>query len=354
MTHWIDTLVRLRDCGQPAVVVTVASTRGSAPREAGTKMIVTAAAVHGTIGGGHLEHKAIAIARDLLISRGPNALRRFPLGASLGQCCGGLVNLLFEPVVDGAPWLDALVELRRDGVDGVMVSTTHGIAAAGKLVVASNRAFGSVGDGVEEEVTALSRQMLIGGDGPRLLPLSDGEAALTLLLEPVRANEFAIVLFGAGHVGRALVRILADLPCRITWVDEREDEFPRDVPENVRVVCTDTPESEVDAAKPATHFLVMTHSHALDEALAERILRRNDCAWFGLIGSLTKRRMFERRMERRGMPAARFAAMSCPIGAPGIPGKEPAVIAVAVAAELLQVRARAVARVDAPANARRA
>ena len=354
MTHWIDTLVRLRDCGQPVVVVTVASTRGSAPREAGTKMIVTAAAVHGTIGGGHLEHKAIAIARDLLTCGGPNALRRFPLGASLGQCCGGLVNLLFEPVIDAAPWLDALVELRRDGVDGVMVSTTNGIAAAGKLVVGSNRAFGSVGGGMEAQVTALARQMLTSGDGPRLLPLGDGEAALTVLLEPVRANAFAIVLFGAGHVGRALVRILADLPCRITWVDEREDEFPRDVPENVRVVCTDTPESEVDAATPATHFLVMTHSHALDEALAERILRRNDCAWFGLIGSLTKRRMFERRMGRRGMPAARFAAMSCPIGVPGIPGKEPAVIAVAVAAELLQVRARAVAEVDAPANARRA
>src|SRR6202163_4845496 len=158
-THWIDTLVRLRDCGQPAVVVTVASTRGSAPREAGTKMIVTAAAVHGTIGGGHLEHKAIAIARDLLIG-GANALRRFPLGASLGQCCGGLVHLLFEPVVDAAPWLDALIELGRDGVDGVMVSTTDGLAAAGKLVVASNRAFGSVGGGVEEEVTALGRQML--------------------------------------------------------------------------------------------------------------------------------------------------------------------------------------------------
>jgi xanthine dehydrogenase accessory factor len=247
-----------------------------------------------------------------------------------------------------------LAELRRDGVDGVMVSTTNGIAAAGKLVVASNRAFGSVGGSVEAQVTALARRMLTSGDGPRLLPLGDGEAALTVLLEPVRANEFAIVLFGAGHVGRALVRILADLPCRITWVDEREDEFPRDVPENVRVVCTDTPESEVDAATPATHFLVMTHSHALDEALAERILRRNDCAWFGLIGSLTKRRMFERRMERRGMPAARFTSMICPIGVPGIPGKEPAVIAVAVAAELLQVRARAVAGVAAPANAHRA
>src|SRR2546423_2547291 len=141
MTHWIDTLVRLRDCGQPAVVVTVASTRGSAPREAGTKMIVTAAAVHGTIGGGHLEHKAIAIARDLLACGGPNALRRFPLGASLGQCCGGLFNLLFEPVIDAGPWLPPLVELRRDGVPGLMGSTTNGIAARGKLVVASNRAF---------------------------------------------------------------------------------------------------------------------------------------------------------------------------------------------------------------------
>lgn len=272
MSDWLDTLRTLRDAGKAAVVVTVASTRGSVPREAGTNMIVTADAVHGTIGGGHLEHKAIAIARDRLAAGdAPGALRRFPLGASLGQCCGGIVELLFETVSDDAAWTDLLADARR---------------------------------------------------------------------RDEHATGFTIVLFGAGHVGRALVRGLAGLPCRVTWVDERADAFPRDVPPNVTPVCTDIPEQEVDAAPPGAYFLVMTHSHALDEALAEAILRRADHAYFGLIGSVTKRRAFERRLARRGMPVARFATMTCPIGVAGIPGKEPAAIAIAVAAQMLQVRAR--------------
>ena len=273
VSDWLETLRTLRDAGDAAVVVTVASTRGSVPREAGTKMIVTAGAVHGTIGGGHLEYKAIAIARDRLAARDAlGALRRFPLGASLGQCCGGVVELLFETVSDDSAWKDLLADAR---------------------------------------------------------------------VRAARASDFTIVLFGAGHVGRALVPMLAGLPCRVTWVDERADAFPRELPANVVSVCTDVPEDEVDAAPAGAYFLVMTHSHALDETLAEAILRRGDHAYFGLIGSATKRRAFERRLARRGMPVARFATMTCPIGVAGIPGKEPAAIAIAVAAEMLQVRARA-------------
>jgi xanthine dehydrogenase accessory factor len=276
------TLAGPRDANEAAVLVTVAATRGSVPREAGTKMIVTADAVHGTIGGGHLEHQAIAIARSQLGSDGEQhgAMRRFPLGASLGQCCGGIVELLFEPIAGTA------------------------------------------------EVFA----------------------------ERVRRVEFTVVLFGAGHVGRALVRVLAELPCRIVWVDEREAQFPRDIPANARVLCTDAPEEAIDEAPPGAHFLVMTHSHALDERLAERILQRGDYAYFGLIGSQPKRRAFEKRLAHRGMPAERLATMTCPIGIAGIKGKEPGIIAIAVAAQLLQVRAdfgvRAVSRARSTTAAR--
>ena len=254
-----------RDADEAGVLVTVASTRGSVPREAGTKMIVTVDAVHGTIGGGHLEYQAIGIARAQLggDAQSARAMRRFPLGASLGQCCGGIVELLFEPI------------------------------------------FGSA----------------------------------ELFAERVRGSGFTAVLFGAGHVGRALVRVLAELPCRIVWVDEREAEFPRDVPPNARVLCTDAPEEAIDEAPPGAYFLVMTHSHALDERLAERILQRGDYAYFGLIGSQPKRRAFEKRLARRGMPAERLATMTCPIGIAGVKGKEPGVIAIAVAAQLLGVRA---------------
>jgi xanthine dehydrogenase accessory factor len=333
--------------GEPAVIVSVASTKGSVPREAGTRMIVARASIHGTIGGGHLEHQAIAIARDLMACDGnPERLRRFPLGASLGQCCGGLVNLLFEPVAQKAPWLDAVVRCARERVPCVLVTPTRGRSDAGKLVVSAGDVHGSLG-AIDAAAVAAARDLLTCQGGARLLSCGERDDAQRVYLDPVPVADFEIVLFGAGHVGRALVRVLAALPCHVTWVDAREEEFPRDVPANVTVACTDVPEAEVNAAPAGSHFLVMTHSHALDEALAERILKRNDFAYFGLIGSLAKRRQFERRMQRRGMPAARFAAMTCPIGVAGIPGKEPAMIAIAVAAELLQARAKAVARHEA-------
>src|SRR5262249_55111735 len=130
-------------------------------------------------------------------------------------------------------------------------------------------------------------------------------------------------------------------------------EFPAEVPGNVTVIATDMPEAEVVAAPQGAYFLVMTHSHPLDQALAEAILQRGGYAYFGLIGSVSKRRQFERRMVERGIPPASFATMTCPIGVPEIKGKEPSTIAVAVAAQLLQVKEqRAVASRlhDAAAN----
>src|SRR5690242_18020884 len=136
MSDWLDTLLRLREKGERAVTVTIASARGSVPRPAGTKMIVTASAVHGTIGGGHLEHQAIAIAREQFLSSGQDAgtLRRFPLGASLGQCCGGLVNLLFEPVTAHGDWVERLVDARTRGRDAIVVTAIDAAGHAGKLV----------------------------------------------------------------------------------------------------------------------------------------------------------------------------------------------------------------------------
>jgi xanthine dehydrogenase accessory factor len=148
------------------------------------------------------------------------------------------------------------------------------------------------------------------------------------------------MLFGAGHVGAAIVRALAELPCRVTWVDERDDLFPAEVPANVSVEATDTPEALVEKAPQGTIFLVMTHSHALDLRLSHAILSRPGALhgdWFGLIGSETKRRQFEHRLRERGIDDARLGAMVCPVGIPGIEGKAPAVIAASVAAQLLTV-----------------
>jgi xanthine dehydrogenase accessory factor len=189
----------------------------------------------------------------------------------------------------------------------------------------------------------MARDMLARGCGTRLVSMSaegPGETACDALLTVVRQAELDIVLFGAGHVGQALAKLLAELPCRVTWVDGRADRFPSILPRNLRAEITDEPLAEVDAARPGACFLVMTHSHPLDQALAEAILRRGDFRYFGLIGSLAKRRRFESRLAARGMPVATFERMTCPIGIEGVEGKAPAVIAVAVAAQLLQVQAR--------------
>ena len=149
-----------------------------------------------------------------------------------------------------------------------------------------------------------------------------------------------IVLFGAGHVGHALVTLFGTLPCVVQWVDARDECFPDEVPANVQIEATDTPEAVIDAAPVGACFLVMTHNHALDFSLAVRIMRRNDFAYFGMIGSKTKRVKFERRLIERGVEPGRLHEMVCPIGVPGIVDKAPSSIAVAVCAQLMQVRSR--------------
>ena len=342
MSDWVRALAEGAASGRAAVLVSIVGARGSVPRGVGTRMVVDAEGIVGTIGGGHLEHKAIEIARDLLAADGALALHRFALGASLGQCCGGVAQLLFEPVLGPTAWLEAVAALRTAGADCALATPVRGDAAAGRRVVTATTATGTLGSACHDEVaTALARRMLAEGDEPRLAML--GPAGPEVFIDVLRQPAFSVLLFGAGHVGRAIVRALAGIDCRIRWVDTREDAFPTPMPPGVVGVTTDTPEAEVATAPEGAYFLVMTHSHPQDETLAERILARGDFAYFGLIGSASKRRQFERRLEARGTSRSRLATMTCPIGIAGITGKEPAVIAIAVAAELLQVRSRAAA-----------
>jgi len=141
----------------------------------------------------------------------------------------------------------------------------------------------------------LTATMFRDANGTHIATDRDGQR---WLLDRCRAHQPQVVLFGAGHVGAAIVRVLGTLPCRILWVDEREDMFPADLPLQVTLEATDVPNAVVDQAEPGAYFLVMTHSHALDQQLSERILKRKDIAWFGLIGSYTKRKQFEHRPAR--------------------------------------------------------
>ena len=341
MIDWLTPLSELLERGQHCAVVTVADARGSVPREVGSKMLITGASSIGSIGGGHLEFKATEIARKML-DDGEDAhssLRSFALGPELGQCCGGRVVLLFESVtVARAEWVKTMVALRDRGEPMVLVRRTDATGGDDRLVVTAEDCHGCLGD-VEFEGRAVSTARSLMAAGPQLRSIDErGEGGSALLFEPLRASDFHIELFGAGHVGRAMVRVLAGLPCTVRWIDSREAQFPHVLPSNVAAHRADGPEYEVDEAPPGSYFLVMTHRHSLDQAICERILRRGDFRYCGLIGSLSKRRRFEKRLLARGVGGEVLARLTCPIGVSGISGKRPGEIAVAAAAELLQVR----------------
>lgn len=252
--EWIGILMQLRDKREPCILLTLLEDKGSVPRNGGTKMIVGLEQTWLTIGGGHLEYQCIAMAREMLAGRVtvPHS-ERFNLGARLGQCCGGMTTVLFEPLIQPQP---------------------------------------------------------------------------------------QIIVFGAGHVGKALVSLLATLPCRITWVDERANQFG-DIPAGVKIWQAEDPLDVVTAAAAQSYFVVMTHHHPRDLELSEAILKRGDYRYFGLIGSQTKRQRFEYRLQGKGITAQQLSTMRCPVGLPDVKGKLPAEIAVAIAAEIIAVYQRA-------------
>jgi xanthine dehydrogenase accessory factor len=340
MSTWIAPLRNVLAAEGRAVLVTVAATRGSTPREAGAWMIVTATTAQATIGGGHLEFEALRIARDALHAGTSGSwLARFPLAARLGQCCGGVATVLFRCFdAAAASWLDALarrvegerVALATAIVPGVNAPTpvSLGGAAAAPLPAA---------------VLAEAQTLLLRADAPPTVVDSDGAP---WFVERVAAHDFHVVVFGNGHVGRALAQVLGAVPCAVTWVDEREQDFPATVAANVTMVVTDAPDAEVRAAAPASMFLVMTHSHALDFDLVAAILARDDFRYVGMIGSKSKRAQLERRLAARGIAAEMIERVTCPIGIAGIGGRAPGIIAVAVAAQLVEAYEGAAARAE--------
>lgn len=339
MQAWIEHLARLAESATPAVLVTVAATRGSTPRAPGARMIVTAAHSQGSIGGGQLEQRAIGLAHGLLADGATTAsLVRFPLGASVGQCCGGVMELVFEPVGTAARgWIaEACARAAADRPWG-----RHVALGGGDTRVFDGDTVSSV-LGVPAQAERASSLLAGAGDGAALAATSPGTGADSLI-DVCVPPELQLVLFGAGHVGRALAEVLGRLPLRVRWVDPRAEEFPAAVAANIELRCTDTPEAEVRDAPADAVFLVLTHSHALDFELVRAILERGDFRLCGLLGSQSKRARFEQRLRARGVAEHAIARLHCPLGVHGLAGKEPEVIAIAIAAEVLQLRGASLA-----------
>jgi xanthine dehydrogenase accessory factor len=306
-TVWGQVLASLDRHGR-AAMVTMAAIRGSSPREAGARMIVNPDGTFtGTIGGGTLEWKAIAIAQAALAN--PNAskaeARGFALGPELGQCCGGNVELIVE-IVENSQRAAVTEFARRE--------------AAGHL---TTRGRLSPANGVEREIVDQ--------------PTEPGSAAFAggVLTEGFGDDRRELYLFGAGHVGRALALALAPLPFAVTWLDPRPDAFPTYVPSNVSLKHFDDPAAVLGGAANGSFVLVMTHSHPLDLAIVRAALVDGRFPYVGLIGSRSKRARFTRQLAAAGMPAERIAGLVCPIGVAGVRSKAPAVIAAATVAEML-------------------
>ncbi|MBM6550947.1 xanthine dehydrogenase accessory protein XdhC [Marinomonas ostreistagni] len=249
MDAWTNKVAELQRTGEAYTLVTVIGTRGSSPRENGSKMVVTADASFDTIGGGHLEYKAIAQARELLLTEYDcQHIESYPLGATLGQCCGGKVLVLFE-------------YFAKRGLD--------------------------------------------------------------------------VWLFGAGHVAKAMMPLLAELPLRVHWVDSRLEQFPEAIPDNVEQCLSDDPVGELSRAKPGSYMLVLTHNHQLDYELTEAALKRDDLSFVGVIGSDTKALRFRQRLTHRQFQAEQIARLTCPVGLEQVPGKRPMEVAVSIVGQLI-------------------
>ena len=231
MKAWLEAQWQCEQHNQSYVLVSIVALQGSSPRGVGSKLLVTEDQQFDSIGGGHLEYKAIAQARLMMTQEHQTEIIDYPLGASLGQCCGGKVSLMFEVF---------------------------------------------------------------------------------------KATKMPVVVFGAGHVGRALVPLLAQLPVQVTWVDSRYDMLPKELPQGVVGMQEEHPQDYVTDCIANSCYLIMTHHHGVDLALTEAILKRGDAHYLGVIGSVTKGRKFRQRLAAKDYSVNSISHLNCPMGKAGI------------------------------------
>ena len=266
---WFDAVQSLQQAGDAYALVTVLGCTGSTPRDHSSKMVITQEETFDTIGGGHLEFLVMQKAREIISTNAGTTkieqeIHHFPLGASLGQCCGG---------------------------------------------------------------------------------------SATVLIETFAACQFHVGIFGAGHVAKSIVTILAGLNCKVSWVDSRADEFPADIPANVNKIVAREPCDELEDLPNGSDILILTHNHQLDFELCLTALKRNrnplqQLRSIGLIGSETKALRFHKRLTDRlrdqnpqiqKVLDEQIESIRCPVGLSSVPGKLPMEVAVSIVGELIAI-----------------
>lgn len=302
MDSWISLLLKSLEKGQDCTLVMIANVRGSSPRDAGAFMIVDKDDFKGTIGGGALEFQAIELARSLIAQSSDTAFERhwrdYALGPNLGQCCGGHVSLLFEYY--SASMLSDLQDLMRAG------GTLFHNHTSDELPYLC------------DEVPYLYRNQ------PR-----------SLTSAPKSAQDY-LYIYGAGHVGRALMDVTSGLGLRRIWVDDDKARFPAEsAPDSERVIAKDM-SIIAHHAPPNSYHVILTYSHQIDEEIVHAVLAKNAFLQLGLIGSLTKAARFKSRFKKAGLSDEVIGRMICPIGLADIRSKKPAHVALSIAGQIAQ------------------
>ena len=324
---WLKDLGRMVTDQGFAVRVSVIAVDGSAPRDVGAFMTVAGDTFEGTIGGGALENEALMVSRQMLADGVSSPWRRqvldYPLGPELAQCCGGYVRLLYEVI--GKQEINAL--------DVAAIASPHMVAVRPiisdqPMQIIADRKIGS--EQWPLAVRGFVRDMTSGTQPYRALLTVDD-----WYLEPLGANLQPLYLYGAGHVGRAVIHALNGLPFNITWVDTQAGRFPDHIPQGVDQIITDNPAAIPLEAQPGAFHIVMTFSHVIDFDICQAVLATGRFQYLGLIGSKTKRARFANRLRDAGLDDGWIERLHCPIGVSGLEGKEPAVIAISLAADLL-------------------
>jgi len=292
--------------------VVIAAVAGSAPREVGATMLVWPGGQSGTIGGGALELTAADHAMAALKS-GEARLEAIPLGPALGQCCGGRVKVLTEIWDAGT---------LPDTADTIVARPLPGTAA--EMPLAVRRYLTQA-----RNASAPVHPAVLSG----------------WMIEPVSAPTRSIWLYGAGHLGRAIVRTLAPLPeVEITWIDTAQGRFPKDIPDGVTPLLSTNPADAVRHAPAHAEHYILTYSHAFDLEICHRVLSQS-FAFCGLVGSATKWARFRKRLADLGHGPQQIARITCPIGDPAL-GKHPHAIAIGIAAALLDRPAHSASQKD--------
>ena len=293
--NWVKAILS-KDLFEPFCLVAVVSSKGSAPRTAGAAMLVYKNQIMGSVGGGELEFQAIETAQSGLSQSGfRRSTRSYALGPSLGQCCGGAVNLMFE-------WYG---------------NESRSILAA-----------------LISETAAFTEHDIAGQRIPKLcLKLSDAKtnSCINLQLNPPHVDVF---LYGAGHVGRAVAEIVQHLCCQLYWVDTQENRFPTTIPTGVTKICANSPSHIAAHAPENSIHLVMTYSHQIDYDVVSCLLGNGHFARCGLIGSETKAARFRGRLRNAGVAPEQIERLVCPLGLGEIQGKAPFQIALSIAGQL--------------------